>query len=70
MAVDYSIPKDEYRTLLELVDVAKDLARDLHCESCEMRRDCEDNNRVFCDGIAYFAIDSIRECLRELGVEL
>ena len=57
----------ENTKLLELADAVKEFVEDTHCEDCPFRRDCNDNNRIFCaDDFSYHAFAA----MRELGVEV
>lgn len=53
--------------LRELADAVKEFVEDTHCEDCPCRRDCDDNNRIFCaNDFSYHAFAA----MRELGVEV
>ena len=57
----------ENAKLRELADAVKEFVEDTHCEDCPFRRDCNDNNRIFCaDDFSYHAFAA----MRELGVEV
>lgn len=56
----------ENAKLRELADAVKEFVEDAHCEDCPCRRDCDDNNRIFCaSDFSYHAFAD----MRELGVE-
>ena len=40
--------KAENDKLRKLADAVKEFVEDSHCEDCPLRRDCYDNNRIFC----------------------
>ena len=53
--------------LRELADAVKEFVEDTHCEDCPCRRDCDDNNCIFCvNDLSYHAFAA----MRELGAEL
>ncbi len=53
--------------LRELADAVKEFVEDTHCEDCPCRRDCDDNNRIFCvNDFSYHAFAA----MRELGIEV
>jgi hypothetical protein len=55
----------ENAKLRELADAVKEFVEDTHCEDCPCRRDCDDNNRIFCvNDFSYHAFAR----MRELGV--
>lgn len=57
----------ENAKLRELADAVKEFVEDTHCEECPFRRDCDDNNRIFCaNDFSYHAFAA----MRELGVEM
>ena len=57
--------KAENARLRELADAVKEFVEDTHCEDCPCRRDCDDNNRIFCaNDFSYHAFAA----MRELGV--
>ena len=57
----------ENAKLRELADAVKEFAEDTHCEDCPCRRDCDDNNRIFCaNDFSYNAFAA----MRELGIEV
>ena len=58
--------EEEAMVARELEGLVSDLVGDLRCDDCGMRRDCEDNNRVACDGIAFTAIESMREAIAKI----
>jgi hypothetical protein len=52
--------------LRKLADAVKEFVEDTHCEDCPFRRDCDDNNRIFCaDDFSYHAFAA----MRKLGIE-
>lgn len=52
--------------LRELADAVKEFVEDTHCEDCPCRRDCDDNNSIFCaNDFSYHAFAA----MRELGME-
>lgn len=52
--------------LRELADAVKEFVEDTHCEDCPCRRDCDDNNSIFCaNDFSYHAFAAM--C--ELGME-
>ena len=56
----------ENAKLRELADAVKEFVEDTHCEDCPCRRDCDDNNRIFCaNDFSYHAFAA----MRELGIE-
>ena len=57
--------KAENAKLRELADAVKEFVEDTHCEDCPCRRDCDDNNHVFCNDFSYHAFAA----MRELGIE-
>jgi hypothetical protein len=58
--------ESENDKLRELVDAVKEFVEDTHCEDCPCRRDCDDNNRIFCvNDFSYHAFAA----MRELGIE-
>ena len=58
--------KAENAKLRELVDAVKEFVENTHCENCPCRRDCDDNNRIFCmNDFSYHAFAA----MRELGIE-
>jgi len=64
---DYTKLKNENVKLRELADAVKEFVEDTHCEDCPFRRDCDDNNRIFCaDDFSYHAFAA----MRELGIEV
>jgi len=64
---DYESLKKENAKLRELADAVKEFVEDTHCEDCPFRRDCDDNNRIFCaDDFSYHAFAA----MRELGIEV
>ena len=59
--------QDQNAKLRELVDAVKEFVEDTHCEDCPCRRDCDDNNRIFCvNDFSYHAFAA----MRELGIEV
>ena len=59
--------KAENAELRELADAVKEFVEDTHCEDCPCRRDCDDNNRIFCaNKFSYHAFAA----MRELGIEV
>lgn len=59
--------KAENEKLRELADAVKEFVEDTHCEDCPRRRDCDDNNRIFCaNDFSYHAFAD----MRELGIEV
>ena len=57
----------ENARLRELANAVKEFVEDTHCEDCPCRRDCDDNNRIFCvNDFSYHAFAA----MRELGVEV
>lgn len=53
--------------LRELAQAVGDFLEDIHCDECPCKRDCNDNNRMFCgDNISYHAFQT----MRELGIEV
>ena len=60
------VPESENAKLRELADAVKEFVEDTHCEDCPYRRDCDDNNSIFCaNDFSYHAFAA----MRELGVE-
>lgn len=58
--------EDEGAKLRELADAVKEFVEDTHCEDCPCRRDCDDNNRIFCvNDFSYHAFAA----MRKLGIE-
>ena len=58
--------KKENVKLRELADAVKEFVEDTHCEDCPCRRDCDDNNRIFCaSDFSYHAFAA----MREMGIE-
>ena len=54
--------EDENAKLRELADAVKEFVEDTHCEDCPFRRDCGDNNRIFCaDVFSYHDFAAMRE---------
>ena len=54
--------KAENAKLRELADAVKEFVEDTHCEDCPCRRDCDDNNRIFCaNNFSYHAFAAMRE---------
>jgi hypothetical protein len=52
----------ENAKLRELVDAVKEFVEDTHCEDCPCRRDCDDNNRIFCvNDFSYHAFAAMRD---------
>lgn len=61
------VPESENAKLRELADAVKEFVEDTHCEDCPCRRDCDDNNRIFCmNDFSYHAFAA----MRELGIEV
>ena len=61
------LTENENEWLRKLADAVKEFVEDTHCEDCPCRRDCEDNNRIFCvNDFSYHAFAA----MRELGVEV
>ena len=59
--------EDENAKLRELADAVNEFVEDTHCEDCPCRRDCDDNNRIFCaNNFSYHAFAA----MRELGIEV
>ena len=57
----------ENEMLRELADAVKEFVEDTHCEDCPFRRDCYDNNRIFCaNDFSYHSFAA----MRELGIEV
>lgn len=60
----------ENAKLWELADAVKEFVEDTHCEDCPCRRDCDDNNRIFCaNDFSYHAFAAMRELGIEVGNE-
>lgn len=54
--------KTENVKLRELADAVKEFVEDTHCEDCPCRRDCNDNNRIFClEDFSYHAFAAMRK---------
>lgn len=52
----------ENAKLRELAGAVKEFVEDSHCEDCPFRRDCNDNNRIFCaDDFSYHAFAAMRK---------
>lgn len=52
----------ENAKLRELADAVKEFVEDTHCEDCPCRRDCNDNNSIFCaNDFSYHAFATMRE---------
>ena len=67
MARSISALEAENANLRELADAVKEFVEDAHCEDCPCRRDCDDNNRIFCvNDFSYHAFAA----MRELGIEV
>ena len=50
----------------ELLAAVREFVEDSDCDKCQMRRDCNDNNRMFCgDELSYHAFARLRELARE-----
>ena len=65
---DRDAQESENSKLRELVDAVKEFVEDTHCEDCPCRRDCDDNNRIFCaNDFSYHAFAAMREL--EIGVD-
>ena len=61
------VQRAENAKLRELADAVKEFVEDTNCEDCPFRRDCDDNNRIFCaSDFSYHAFAA----MRELGVEV
>lgn len=59
--------KAENAKLRKLADAVKEFVEDTHCEDCPCRRDCDDNNRIFCvNDFSYHAFAA----MRELGISI
>lgn len=58
--------KDENVKLKELADAVKEFVEDTHCEDCPCKRECDDNNHVFCNDFSYHAFAA----MRKLGIEV
>ena len=59
--------KAENDKLRQLADAVKEFVEDSHCEDCPHKRDCYDNNIIFCaNTFSYHAFAA----MRELGVEV
>ena len=57
----------ENAKLRELAEAVKEFVEDTHCEDCPCRRDCDDNNHIFCaNDFSYHAFAA----MRELGIEV
>ena len=57
--------KAENAKLRELADAVKEFVEDTHCEDCPCRRECDDNNHVFCNDFSYHAFAAMRELVIE-----
>jgi hypothetical protein len=52
----------ENAKLRKLADAVKEFIEDIHCEDCPCRRDCDDNNRIFCiNDFSYHAFAAMRK---------
>ena len=59
--------EDGNAKLRELADAVKEFVEDTHCEDCSCRRDCDDNNRIFCvNDFSYHAFAAMRELRAEV----
>ena len=67
MLNEYVLELESSNTKLrELADAVKEFVEDTHCEDCPCRRDCDDNNSIFCaNDFSYHAFAA----MRELGME-
>ena len=67
IANDVAELEDKNANLRELADAVKEFVEDTHCEDCPCRRDCDDNNRIFCaNNFSYHAFAA----MRDLGIEV
>lgn len=57
----------ENSNLRKLADAVKEFVHGTYCEDCPCRRDCDDNNRIFCaDDFSYHAFVAMRELSMEV----
>jgi predicted double-glycine peptidase len=59
--------EDENAKLRELADAVREFVEDTHCEDCPHRRDCYDNNLIFC---AKTFSHNAFAAMRKLGIEV